>query len=120
MRPLRGRAVTLKWQQATKNLTLEGADKAAETLNSSIIIDNFEFSGAQVSDANGAGIRYEGGNLTLNGCYFHNNEDGLLGGTWPTGTLTVNNSEFAFNGRGDGQTHNFYIGAIANLTIDNS
>src|SRR6478736_9935807 len=30
-----GRAVTLKWQQATKNLTLEGADKAAETLNSS-------------------------------------------------------------------------------------
>ena len=34
MRPLRGRAVTLKWQQATKNLTLEGADKAAETLNS--------------------------------------------------------------------------------------
>jgi hypothetical protein len=35
VRPLRGRAVTLKWQQATKNLTLEGADKAAETLNSS-------------------------------------------------------------------------------------
>lgn len=38
MRPLRGRAVTLKWQQATKNLTLEGADKAAETLNSSNLI----------------------------------------------------------------------------------
>ncbi len=73
-----------------------------------------------MADANGAGIRYEGGNLTLNGCYFHDNEDGLLGGTWPTGTLTVNNSEFAFNGRGDGQTHNLYIGAIANLTIDNS
>jgi hypothetical protein len=29
VRPLRGRAVTLKWQQATKNLTLEGADKGA-------------------------------------------------------------------------------------------
>src|SRR4051812_284473 len=29
------RAVTLKGQQATKNLTPEGADKAAETLNSS-------------------------------------------------------------------------------------
>jgi phospholipid transport system substrate-binding protein len=35
VRPLRGRAVTLKWQRATKNLTPEGADKAAETLNSS-------------------------------------------------------------------------------------
>src|ERR671912_399231 len=30
-----GSAVTLKGQQATKNLTPEGADKAAETLNSS-------------------------------------------------------------------------------------
>jgi hypothetical protein len=28
------RASTLKWQQATKNRTPEGADKAAETLNS--------------------------------------------------------------------------------------
>src|SRR4051794_23692512 len=35
-RPLRGRAATLKGQQATKNLTPEGADKAAETLNSSL------------------------------------------------------------------------------------
>ena len=37
MRPLRGRAVILKWQQATKKLTPEGADKAAETLNSSCL-----------------------------------------------------------------------------------
>src|SRR3954454_6887401 len=33
-RPRSGRAVTLKWQRATKNLTPEGVDKAAETLNS--------------------------------------------------------------------------------------
>ena len=31
--------------------------------------------------------------------YFHDNEDGLLGGLSTTGTLTINNSEFAFNGR---------------------
>ena len=37
VRPLRGRAVTLKGQQARKNLTPEGADKAAETLNSSFL-----------------------------------------------------------------------------------
>src|SRR3954454_7818361 len=35
-RPRSGRAVTLKWQRATKNLTPEGVDKAAETLNSSL------------------------------------------------------------------------------------
>src|SRR4051812_48598835 len=117
-----------------KNITLQGVGgmvsmvstglipngKAIFITSGNITINNFEFSGAQVSDANGAGIRYEGGNLTLNYCYFHNNEDGLLGGTWPTGTLTVNNSEFAYNGRIEGQTHNLYIGAIANLTIDNS
>src|SRR4029079_15275150 len=34
-RLLRGRAVPLKGQQATKNLTLEGADNDAETLKSS-------------------------------------------------------------------------------------
>src|SRR4051794_26610628 len=38
-RPLRGRAATRKGQQATKNLTPEGADKATETLNSSYLTD---------------------------------------------------------------------------------
>ena len=101
---------TNQYLSINKNITLQGVGgmvsmvstglipngKAIFITSGNITIDNFEFSGAQVSDANGAGIRYEGGNLTLNGCYFHDNEDGLLGGTWPTGTLTVNNSEFAF------------------------
>src|SRR3954452_11355655 len=118
----------------SKNVTLQGVGGMASVVSTSLIpngkaifitsgnvtFNNFEFSGAKVSDANGAGIRYEGGNLTLNNCYFHDNQDGLLGGSFPTGTLTINNSEFAFNGTGDGQTHNLYIGAIANLTINNS
>ena len=86
--------------------------KAIFITSGDITINNFEFSGAKVTDANGAGIRYEGGNLTLNSCYFHDNQDGLLGGSFPTGTLTINNSEFAFNGTGDGQTHNLYIGTV--------
>ena len=125
---------TNQYAQIPKNITLEGVGgmvnmvstglipngKAIFITSGNIMINNFEFSGAKVYDANGAGIRYEGGNLVLNKCYFHNNEDGLLGGSWPTGTLTINNSEFAYNGRGDGQTHNLYIGKIANLTVDNS
>src|SRR3954469_17279575 len=125
---------TNDYASINKNITLQGVGgmvsmvstglipngKAIFITSGNITINNFEFSGAKVTDANGAGIRYEGGNLTLNNCYFHDNEDGLLGGTWPTGTLTVNNSEFAYNGRSEGQTHNLYIGAIANLTIDNS
>ena len=65
-------------------------------------------------------IRYEGGNLTLNNVYFHNNQDGLLGAADLAGTISINNSEFAFNGIGDGKTHNLYVGDIANLTITNS
>src|SRR4051794_30566327 len=118
----------------SKNITLQGVGgivsivstglipngKAIFITSGDITFNNFEFSGAKVSDANGAGIRYEGGNLTLNSCYFHDNQDGLLGGSYPTGNLTINNSEFAFNGSGDGQTHNLYIGTVANLTIYNS
>ena len=118
----------------SKNITLQGVGgmvsvistglipngKAIFITSGNITINNFEFSGAKVFDGNGAGIRYEGGNLTLNNSYFHDNEDGLLGGSYPTGNLTINNSEFAYNGRGEGQTHNLYIGTVANLTIDHS
>src|ERR1700748_1292976 len=37
------RAVNLKWPQSTKNLTPEGAPKAAETLNSSYIYSNLRW-----------------------------------------------------------------------------
>ena len=86
----------------------------------SVTINGFDISGAVVPDGNGAAIRYEGGNLTLNNDYFHNNQDGMLGTADPAGSITINDSEFAFNGTGDGRTHNLYVGDIANLTITNS
>jgi Hint domain len=87
----------------------------------SVTINGFDISGAVVPDGNGAAIRYEGGSLTLNNDYFHNNQDGMLAASDPNGTITINNSEFAFNGvGGDGQTHNLYVNDIALLTITNS
>ena len=72
-------------------------------------------------DGNGAGIRYQGGNLTLNNCYVHDNQEGLLSGsTGGAGSITIENSEFANNGTGDGLTHNIYVGDIGSLTIDDS
>lgn len=71
-----------------------------------IVIENVEFIGARVPDENGAGIRAEGENLTVRNCYFHHNENGLLGGA---GDVIVEFSEFANNGFGDGQSHNMYI-----------
>ena len=45
---------------------------------SDVTIQNLSFSGAAVADGNGAGIRYEGGNLVIIDSYFHDNQDGLL------------------------------------------
>jgi len=82
-----------------------------------VTINGFDISGAVVPDGNGAAIRYEGGSLTLNNDFFHNNQDGLLAASDPSGSITVNNSEFAFNGTGAGLTHNLYVNDIARLTI---
>jgi hypothetical protein len=71
-------------------------------------IENLEFSGAKVPDANGAGIRNEGRNLTICNSSFHDNENGILGGAY--GTLTIEYSEFDANGIGEfGRTHNIYV-----------
>ena len=94
--------------------------KAILVTNTDVTLDNIAFSGAKVGDGNGAGIRYQAGNLTINDCYFHNNQDGLLAADNPAGSITINNSEFAFNGTGDGFTHNLYVGEVGTLTINGS
>ena len=90
-----------------------------------VTISGFELTGAAVSagdGSNGAGIRYEGGNLTLNNDYIHDNQEGILGNpaVTGTGTVSISNSEFANNGGSSGLTHNIYIGKVAELRITNS
>ena len=78
-------------------------------------VENIEFSGAHVVDQNGVGIRQQGDNLTLRNCYFHDNDEGILTDGSLSSTITIEFSEFAFNGFGDGQSHNVYIGNIGKL-----
>jgi hypothetical protein len=94
--------------------------KAILTVNASVTMDHLEFSGAAVADANGAGIRYQGGDLTVTNCYFHDNQDGILGGGGAIGNVTIRSSEFSHNGDGSGYSHNLYIGDVASLVIDGS
>lgn len=87
--------------------------------NGDFYIENIEFIGAKAADLNGAGIRFEGGNLHLKNCLFYGNENGLLtGGTGDY--IKIENSEFAYNGHGDGQSHNLYIGQVRNFSITGS
>jgi hypothetical protein len=85
---------------------------------SNIVIENVELSGAAVPDLNGAGIRAEGTNLTLRRCYFHDNQQGILGGA---GEVLIEHSEFAQNGNcidPSGCAHNMYIsGSVTKFTL---
>lgn len=94
-----------------------------------VTVNNIEFGGAHLSfslGANGAGIRAQGGDLTINNCYFHNNDMGILGPTSSTAVALIQNSEFFDNGDGNVDVangfwgHNIYIGNIAQFTLQAS
>ncbi|MDQ6679365.1 MAG: right-handed parallel beta-helix repeat-containing protein, partial [Pseudomonadota bacterium] len=86
--------------------------------DANVTIDNVEFHDAKVADQNGAGIRIEGSSLTIKNSGFFDNEDGILGGDGAT--ITIDRSEFARNGFGDGQTHNLYVGNANLLVVTSS
>ena len=118
----------------TKDLTIQGVGGFAHFKTTSLIpngkgvfitranvtFSNIEFSGATVNDRNGAGIRQETGNLTVVNSYFHDNEEGILGGSDPNSVVTIRNSEFARNGFGDGQSHGVYLNRIKRAVITDS
>jgi hypothetical protein len=80
-------------------------------------VENIEFANAHVADQNGAGIRQEGDGLIVRHCFFHDNENGILGGGGTASTVVIEYSEFANNGFGDGQSHNMYISNIGSFTL---
>jgi hypothetical protein len=115
------------------NLTICGADGRAKLYaagrnadgkglwviqGSNVVVDSLEFHDAKVPDQNGAGIRSEGLNLTIRNSGFYDNENGILSGNG--GTVTIDESEFARNGYGDGQSHNIYIGMADSLVVTRS
>jgi hypothetical protein len=87
-------------------------------------IANIDFIGAKVDDGNGAGIRFEAGQLQLRHCLFWGNQMGLLtGGEAPiaaNAVLRVENSEFAYSHVDGRWGHNIYVGAIAEFSITGS
>jgi hypothetical protein len=88
---------------------------------SDVTIQNLSFSGVAVGDGNGAGIRYEGGNLVVMDSYFHDNQMNLLAANpVPNGTIRIVGSEFDATRSSDSLNHNLYVGAIGSLVVDAS
>jgi hypothetical protein len=99
-------------------------DKAVWVIRGSgVIVEGVELSGARSSDFNGAGIRHEGGDLTIRDSVIHGNEMGLLTRNGePDAHILIERSEFAANGvdyRRHGRLgHNIYIGrGAASFTL---
>lgn len=86
-----------------------------------VTVRGITFSHAAVADHNGAGIRGEGGNLTVEGNRFIDNEEGILAGGLPNATIRVVNGEFRGNGTcAAACAHGIYVGAIALLDVEDS
>jgi hypothetical protein len=93
------------------------------TQGNNITIRNLTLTRARVSDANGAGIRAEGGNLAVDHVRFLDNQEGILAAPNPAATLLVRDSEFIRNGTcegGGGCAHGIYVNDLALLRIERS
>jgi hypothetical protein len=82
-----------------------------------ITVENVEMLGARVTAHNGAALRLEGTNFTLRSSFLHDNQNGVLSGANTASDIVIENSEFGFNGYGDGYSHNVYIGNVRSLTF---
>jgi len=84
-------------------------------------IQNVEFRGARVPDSNGAGIRFEKGELVVRGCAFFDNEMGIMTANLPELSLEVVDSEFADSPRTKNDYHHLlYVGGIGKFVLRGS
>ena len=87
---------------------------------SNTTIRNLTLTRVRVPGMNGAGIRLEKGDLTVDGVKFIDNQNGILGGV-PGTTVLVRNSEFNKNGLcAQSCSHGIYVGEIKLLRVESS
>ncbi|MDO9498821.1 MAG: hypothetical protein Q7J52_01905 [Falsiroseomonas sp.] len=88
-----------------------------------LVVAGLTFRGARATEGNGAGIRAEGGDLTVRASRFIDNENGILTHRDPTAKLLVEDSVFQGNGalrNGRDCAHGIYVGQWARVTIRRS
>ena len=119
------------WHQ--NNLTVEGESETGTVITdktcqgkalfvipgNNVTVKNLTLTRARVADDNGAGIRAEGRNLTIDHVRFIDNQDGILTVDDPQSTLTVRDSEFTGNGTCDQYcAHAIYAGKLGLLRVE--
>lgn len=82
------------------------------------VVRNIEFRHARALTGNAAGIWHEGGNLTLEGCRFVENQNGVMIAGTPSDAVRVRRCSFVRNGAGCGHTHGIYASRLGTLGIE--
>ena len=91
------------------------------TAGSNITIRNLTLQRARVPDQNGAGIRAQGGNLTIENTRFLDNETGILSSNSASAVIRIVGSEFIANGKcAKSCAHGIYINHVALLHVERS
>ncbi|HET6184755.1 MAG TPA: right-handed parallel beta-helix repeat-containing protein [Acetobacteraceae bacterium] len=86
-----------------------------------VTVRNLTLERARVPDQNGAGIRAEGGNLTVENTRFLSNENGILTASNPRATIRIIGSTFDDNGKCTRCcAHGIYVNHIGHLIVENS
>jgi hypothetical protein len=88
-----------------------------------ITIVGLTFDGAVAPAGNGAGIRAEGGDLSIRHSRFTANQNGILTAAAPEATLRIEDSAFIGNGAlepGRDCAHGLYVGDLARLVVARS
>jgi hypothetical protein len=84
-----------------------------------VTVRNLTLQRARVPDHNGAGIRAEGGDLTVENSRFINNENGILSADNPAMTIRISGGGFIGNGTCQGSCgHALYVGHAKLLHVD--
>jgi hypothetical protein len=99
------------------------AGKASFVIGGSdVVVRGITFTRIRVADGNGAGIRAQGGNLTVEDCAFINDQAGILTAGSPAATLTVRRSRFERIGAcvGGRCTAALMVGDWAGLVVTDS
>lgn len=88
-----------------------------------VTLRNLTLTRARVPDGNGAGIRNEAPDLTVEGVRFVNNQNGILSTPSDPGTLMIRDSLFDGNGgcgNSGGCAHGLYVNASTVLHVENT
>lgn len=89
--------------------------------NGEILVENIEFHGSRVPAGDGAGIRFQGGKLTVRNCAFIDNQIGILTSNDGISEIVIKGSHFAdAPHQMHSLPHLLYVGRIAAVTVTGS